>query len=139
MKYGTALITDVSPKTLADYEQSSPDSLSNDAANITVPHQAVISFELLKDARKPGLLDFFVRLTMRMQKEEFQVYNIEMTYETNQNRREMIKFYMVPLGAYFKPRRQTETRETILREYALENLQIFREVLPSGILEHASF
>lgn len=138
MKYGTALITDVPQKTLADYEQSDADSLSNDTANITIPHDAVISVNLLKDARKPGLLDFFVRLTMRMQKEEFQVYNIEMTYETNPNRKEIIRFYMVPLGAYFKPRRQTETRETILREYALENLQIFREVLPGKILEHAS-
>lgn len=68
MKYGTALVTDVTPKTLTDYEQSSTDSLSNDTANIVVPHEAVVSVELGKDAPNPGVLDFFVRLTMRIKK-----------------------------------------------------------------------
>ena len=135
MKYGTALVTDATPKTLTDYERSSTDSLSNDTANITVRHDEVVSFELGKDAAKPGVLDFFVRLTMRMQKEEFQVYNIEMKYLTKPNQTEMIKFYMVPLGKYFKPKRSTQTRETILKEYALENLEIFRKVLPDKIRE----
>lgn len=129
MKYGTALITDVTPKTLADYEQSSDDSLSNDVANLSIPHNAVISLDLKKDPQNPGILDFFVRLTMRMQKEEFQVYNLEMSYWVDRNRQEMIKFYLVPLGAYFKPKRQTQTRETILREYAFVNLETFRQVL----------
>lgn len=135
LKYGTALVTDVRPKTLTDYEQSSSDSMSNDTANITVRHADVISLELGKDAQKPGILDFFVRLTMRMQKEEFQVYNIEIKYLTRPNQTETIKFYMVPLGEYFKPKRLTQTRETILKEYALENLEIFRKVLPDKIIE----
>lgn len=135
MKYGTALVTDVASKTLTDYEHSSTDSLSNDTTNITVPHQAVVSLELGKDVQKPGILDFFVRLTMRMQKEEFQVYNIEMKYLVGPNQTEIIKFYMVPLGEYFKPKRSTQTRETILREYALANLEIFRKVLPDKIIE----
>lgn len=129
MKYGTALVTDVTSKTLTDYERSSTDSLSDDTENITVPHEAVISLDLKRDARKPGVLDFFVRLTMRVQKEDFQVYNFEMKYSTSLSQSEMIKFYMVPLGAYFKPKRETQTRETILKEYALENLEIFRKVL----------
>jgi hypothetical protein len=45
----------------------------------------------------------------------------------------MIKFYMVPLGAYFKPRRQTQTREAILREYATDTLEIFQKVLAAKI------
>ena len=135
IKYGTALVTDVAPKTVIDYENSSTDSLSNDNANITVPHEAIISLELGKDAQKPGVLDFFVRLTMKMQKEEFQVYNIKMKYLTKPNQTEMIKFYMVPLGKYFKPKRSTQTREAILKEYALENLEIFRKVLPNRIIE----
>lgn len=135
MKYGTALVTDVIRKNLTDYEHTSTDSLSNDNANVTVLHEAVVSLELGKDAQKPGVLDFFVRLTMRMQKEEFQVYNIEMKYLTKPNQTEMIKFYMVPLGEYFKPKRSTQTRETILKEYALENLEIFRKVLPDKIIE----
>ena len=133
MKYGTALVTDVFPKTLADFDHSSADSLANDPANLAVTHDAVISLEFKKDPPKPGLLDFFVRLTMRMQKEEFQVYNFDMKYSKDENRTNMIKFYMVPLGTWFKPRRQTQTREKILREYAFENLEVFRKVLPGKI------
>jgi hypothetical protein len=134
MSYGTALITDVVPKTLEDYEQTSLESLSTESANITVPHEAVISLALKKEVQKPGRFDFFMRLTMRMQKEEFQVYDFEMNYLKSPNFETMIKFYMVPLGAYFKPRRQTQTRETILREYATEALEIFRKVLPTKII-----
>ncbi len=102
MSYGTALVTDVLPKTLEDYEQTSLD-------------------------------DYFVRLTMRMQKEVFQVYDFELVYRQSPNSETMIKFYMVPLGAYFKPRRETQTRETILREYATDALEIFQKVLPAKI------
>jgi len=131
MSYGTGLIVDVVPKTLEDYEQISLESLTADTANIIVPHEGVISLALKKELQKPRAYDFFVRLTMRMQKEEFQVYDFEMNYRQSPNSETMIKFYMVPLGAYFKPRRQTQTRETILREYANEALEIFQKVLPT--------
>jgi hypothetical protein len=71
---------------------------------------------------------------MRMQREEFQVYDFEMNYRQAPNSQVMIKFYMVPLGAYFKPRRQTQTRETVLREYATDALEIFQKVLPTKII-----
>jgi len=131
MSYGSGLIVDVVPKTLEDYEQISLESLTADTANIIVPHEGVISLALKKELQKPRAYDFFVRLTMRMQKEEFQVYDFEMNYRQSPNSETMIKFYMVPLGAYFKPRRQTQTRETILREYANEALEIFQKVLPT--------
>ena len=131
MSYGTALIVDVVPKTLEDYEQISLESLTADTANIMVPHEGVVCLALKKELQKPRAYDFFVRLTMRMQKEEFQVYDFEMNYRQSPNSETMIKFYMVPLGAYFKPRRQTQTRETILREYANEALEIFQKVLPT--------
>jgi len=134
MSYGTALITDVVPKTLEDYQQTSLESLTADGANITVPHEAVISLALKKEVQKPRAYDFFVRLTMRMQGEEFQVYCFEMSYRQTQNRETKIRFYMVPLGAYFKPRRQTQTRETILREYAADAFEIFQKVLPTKII-----
>ncbi len=70
---------------------------------------------------------------MRMQKEVFQVYDFELVYRQSPNSETMIKFYMVPLGAYFKPRRETQTRETILREYATDALEIFQKVLPAKI------
>jgi hypothetical protein len=135
MSYGTALITDVAPKTLANYEQVDMESLTADSANITVAHEAAISLVMKKERQKPGRSDFFVRLTMKMQKEEFQVYNFELSFrQTPHPEITMIKFYMVPLGAHFKPRRQTQTRETILREYAMEALEIFRKVLPAGVV-----
>src|SRR3989442_100092 len=134
MSYGTALITDVVPKTLEDYQQTSLESLTADGANITVPHEAVISLALKKEEQKPRAYDFFVRLTMRMQREEFQVYDFEMNYRQGPIVETKIKFFMVPLGAYFKPRRQTKSRETILREYAMEALEIFGKVLSPGII-----
>ena len=134
MSYGTALVTDVVPKTLEDYEETSLDSLTADTANLAVPHEAAISLTLKKEEQKPRKYDFFVRLTMRMQKEVFQVYDFELVYRQTPNSEMMIKFYMVPLGAYFKPRRQTQTRETILREYATNALEIFQKVLPAKIV-----
>ena len=134
ISYGTALITDVVPKTLEDYEQTSVESLTADSTNIMVPHEAVISLAMKKEEQKPRKYDFFVRLTMRIQREEFQVYDFEMSYRESPNSETMIKFYMVPLGAYFKPRRQTQTRETILREYATDALEIFQKILPAKIV-----
>ena len=134
ISYGTALITDIAPKTLEDYEQSSLESLTDDSSNITVPHEWVVSLALKKDVQKPRRYDFFVRLTMRLQREEFQVYDFEMIYRQGASSETVIKFYMVPLGAYFKPRRQTQTRETILREYATGALEIFQKVLPAKIV-----
>ena len=134
ISYGTALITDLIPKTLEDYQQTSVESLTADSTNIMVHHEAVISLAMKKEEQQPRKYDFFVRLTMRMQREEFQVYDFEMNYRESPNSETMIKFYMVPLGAYFKPRRQTQTRETILREYATDALEIFQKVLPAKIV-----
>jgi hypothetical protein len=134
MRYGTALITDVVPKTLEDYEQTGLDSLTLDAANLTVFHEEVISLALKKEEQKPRKYDFFVLLTMRMQREVFQVYDFEMVYRPSPNSETTTKFYMVPLGAYFKPRRRAQTREAILREYATDALEIFQKVLSAKIV-----
>jgi hypothetical protein len=134
MSYGTALITDVVPKTMEDYEQTSLESLVADRSNLVVPHGAVISLALMKEVQKPRRYDFFVRLTMRMQKEQFQVYDFEMKYWQSPSSKIMIKFYMVPLGAYFKSRRQSQTREAILQEYATDALGIFQTVLSAKIV-----
>jgi hypothetical protein len=133
MSYGTALITDVVPKTLEDYQQTSLEALAADSTNITIPFETVSSLAMKKEAPKSGRLDFLVRLTMKKQREEFQVYSFELSYRLSPNQETLIKFYMVPLGAYFKPRRQTQTRETILREYAEDALGIFRKVLPAQV------
>jgi len=134
MRFGTALVTDVIPKTLEDYEQTSLESLTGDSANLTIPHEAVISLVMRKEEQKFRVYDFFIWLTMRRQGNRFQVYDFEMKYRQSPNRETGIRFYMVPLGAYFKPRRQTKSRETILREYAMNALEIFRKVLPAGII-----
>ena len=134
MRMGTALVTDVMRKTLEDYEQTSLETLAADSRNLTVPHAAVTSLAMKADEFEHRRRDFFVRLVMKRQKEVFQVYNFEMTYRGSSNSESWVKFYAVPLGVYFKPRRQTQTRETILREYAVEVLEIFKRVLPAAIV-----
>jgi len=134
MRYGTALVTDVQPKTLEDYEHTSLDSLAHDASNIAVPHDAVISLVMTKGEPKFRLQDLFIWLTMRRQGHKFHVYDFEMNYRDNANLETGIRFCIVPLGVYFKPRRQTQTRETILREYAMDALQIFQKVFPTRII-----
>jgi hypothetical protein len=124
----------VAHKSLADYEQTSLETLTTDSQNIAVPHQSVMSFAMKVDRLKFRLLDFWQWLTMRMQKEIFQVYNFEMKLKQGSAPENGIVFYAVPLGTYFKPKRETQTRETILREYAGEILEIYRRVLPAGII-----
>jgi hypothetical protein len=134
MKFGTALVTDVAEKKLEDYEQTSLDALRTDNANLVVPHHALTSFTMKADKVRFRLLDFVQWITMRMQKEIFQVYNFEMKLQQGSAPENGIVFYAVPIGAYFKPKRQTQTRETILREYATEILEVYRKVLPAGIM-----
>ncbi len=131
MRYRTALVTDVSPATLEDYDQTSLESLVADGENLTVQHEAVISLVMRMGEPKFRLQDLFIWLTMRRQGQRFRVYDLEMKYRQSPNRVEEIRFYMVPLGAYFKPKRVTETRDTILRDYAMNALRIFQQVLPA--------
>lgn len=132
MKIGTALVTDVTPKSLQDYAETSLESLSNDGANITIPHESVISLDFRADKLQKRKRDFMLWFIMKMQKETFQVYNFKITYfEGEDQQKNTFKFYAVPLGEYFKPRRQVQNRETILREYANDILEVFRSVLPS--------
>ncbi|MDA4115697.1 MAG: hypothetical protein OK442_03985 [Thaumarchaeota archaeon] len=132
MRYGTALVTDVVPKTLEDYEQTNVDSLATEVGNFAVPHESVVFLTMRKGEPQFRLRDLFVWLTMRRQGETFQVYNFEMDWQTVSGSNARSTFYAVLLGAYFKPRRQTQSRETILREYALDVLKTFRKVLPAG-------
>ena len=134
MRYGTALVTDVQPKTLEDYEQTNLESLAADASNIAVAHSAVISLVMSKGEPEFRLRDFFIWLTMRRQGHKFHVYDFEMNYRDSAHQQTKIRFYMVPLGVYFKPRRETQTRQAILRDYAVDALQIFREVLPTTVM-----
>jgi hypothetical protein len=134
MRYGTALVTDVQPKTLEDYEGSNLESLAADASNIAIPHGSVTSLVMTEGDPKFRLQDLFIWLTMRRQGHKFRVYDFVMNYLDGANQETKIKFYAVPLGVYFKPRRQTQTRETILRDYAVDALQIFRKVLPAEII-----
>ena len=134
MRIGTALVTDVMPKTLEDYRQTSLQTLESDGQNLTVPHEAVMSLAMKADELVHRKGDFFVWMVMKRQKEIFQVYNFEMNYREYSGHEKGIRFYAVPLGAYFKPRRQTQTRERILRDYAMDTLEIFRRVLPAEVI-----
>src|ERR1700733_8415533 len=107
MRYGTALVTDVVPKTLEDYARTAVDSLATEVGNFAVPHESVVSFTMRKDEPEFRLPDLFVWLTMRRQGETFQVYSFEMDRQTGPSGRDArVTFYAMPLGAYFKPRRQ---------------------------------
>ena len=134
MRIGTALVTDLTPKTLEDYEQTSLEALTADDANLTIPHEAVISLVLNADEPEHRRRDFFLWLTMKRQGEIFQVYNFEMNYRLGSNQDAKVVFYLVPLGAYFKPRRQNLNRETVLRQYAADGLEIFQRVMPAKIV-----
>jgi len=134
MRYGTALVTDVQPKTLEDYAETSLESLAADASNISIPHRSVTSLVMTEGEPKFRLQDLWVWLTMKRQGHEFRVYDFEMSYAASAGQETGIRFYAVPLGVYFKPRRQTQTRKTILRDYALDVLQTFRKVLPAEIV-----
>ena len=129
MRYGTALVTDVVPPVMEDYKGADLDTMASNPGNLSVPHSTVVSLVLRKEVPAFRYRDFFIWLTMRKQQEIFQVYHFEMSYNQNSYRAQL-RFYMVPLGAWFKPRRQTQTREAILRDYADDGLRIYRQVLP---------
>jgi len=134
VRYGTALVTDVQPKTLEDYEGSDLESLAADASNISIPHVSVTSLVMSEGDPKFRLPDLFVWLTMRRQGHKFHVYDFEMSFLDSANQGARFRFYAVPLGVYFKPRRQSQTREAILRDYAMDVLRIFRSVLPATLI-----
>ena len=137
MRFGTALVTDVTLKTLEDYEGSSLETLVSDSENLTIPHESIISLSMRADPIEHRKREFFVWMVMKRQKEIFQVYNFEIKYRQGQNSETGIRFYAVPLGAYFKAKRQVQTRETILRDYAAEVLETYRTVLPERIISSA--
>src|SRR6266581_2737286 len=49
MRIGTALVTDVAPKTLEDYEDSELDRLSAHGENLSIPHDSVVSLSMRAD------------------------------------------------------------------------------------------
>ena len=104
--------------------------LAREPSNLAVPHESVVSLAVNADKSILRKRDFLVKWTMQRQREIFQVYNFVMSYHNIAGQAARIQFYAVPLGAYFKPKRQTKTRETILREYAQEIFEEFRRALP---------
>jgi hypothetical protein len=134
MRIGTALVTDVVPRTLEGYAQTNLQTLASDSQNLTVPHEAVTSLAMKADELVHRKRDFFVWTVMKRQKEAFQVYNFDMNYREDSGYEKGIRFYAVPLGVYFKPRRETQTRERILRDYATDTLEIFRKVLLAEVI-----
>ena len=134
MRYGTALVTDVVPKKLEDYEQASLESLADDPQNISVPHESVSSLVVQRGEPEFRWRDFFIWLTMRRQGHMFRVYDFELHYRLNKNLESQVKFFLVPLGMYFKPKRQTQTRADILHDYAMEALRVYESVLSPSIV-----
>src|SRR5438094_8216996 len=71
MRYGTALVTDVQPKTLEDYEGTNMESLVSDASNLAIPHDSVTSIVMTEGEPKFRLQDLWVWLKMRRQGHKF--------------------------------------------------------------------
>src|SRR5689334_103437 len=69
MMIGTALVTDVTVKTLEDYEQTSIESLESEIANQSIPHRSIISLTMQADKPRWRKRDFFVKMVMNRQKE----------------------------------------------------------------------
>src|SRR5438309_5823517 len=65
MRIGTALVTDVIPKSLEDYQETSLQTLTADSRNLTVPHDAVTSLAMKADEFEHRKRDFFVRMVMK--------------------------------------------------------------------------
>jgi hypothetical protein len=86
MRYGTALVSDVIPKTLEDYDRTSLETLTADGANITVPREDVISLAMRREEPRFRVRDFFIWLTMRRQGETFQVFGFDMSYRESPDR-----------------------------------------------------
>ena len=91
MRYGTALVTDIQPKTLEDYEATSVESLAADASGVTIPHTSVSSLVMTEDEPKFQLQDLWVWLTMKRQGHEFRVYDFEMSYVDSANQESLIR------------------------------------------------
>src|SRR5207245_10144944 len=51
-RFGTDLVTDVKPKSLHDYEQTSIESLTADKENITIPHETAIPLVMQPSKQK---------------------------------------------------------------------------------------
>src|SRR5256712_13486959 len=99
MRYGTALVTDVQPKTLVeDYESASLESLAVEASNIAVPHDAVISLLITKGEPNFRLQDLFIGLTMRRQVSKFQFDDFERDSGETANQENILGFCMLPLA-----------------------------------------
>jgi hypothetical protein len=137
IRFGTALVTDVEPKGLEDYEDTSLETLAADRENLAISHEMVVSLEMRADKPERRRRDSLVWWVMKRQNEIFQVYSFDLEYRTDQNTK-TLKFYAVPLGVFFKPRRMSQTRERILLEYATDILDTYRTVLPASIVSSSS-
>ena len=71
MRWGTALVTDVMPKTMQDYEETTLERLSEDPTSISIPHEAVVS--LSAQAERPSFRphEFWVKWGWRDRRRSF--------------------------------------------------------------------
>jgi hypothetical protein len=116
--FGSAVITDVQPKTLEDYAGTETDSLATDSGNFTIPHEKITELSVSVGRMYP-------------------VYRLDLHY-MDSARKVAFPFYPVPLGVYMLDRRLTQAREVILRQYVGEVLSSYRRVLSSSVTADAS-
>jgi len=113
MRWGSEIASPVVAKSLSDYEDQTIESLSSAAGNFTIATSSISELILLKGKHK------------------YHVHQIELKYRTDSNRKKSVVLYMVPLGTYVKPMRATQSREAVLRDYAVASFKILEGVLPA--------
>jgi hypothetical protein len=115
--FGSAVITDVRPKALEDYDGTDTDALAAKPDSLAIPHEKVTRLGVSVGRMYP-------------------VYRMELDY-MELGGKCALSFFPVPLGVYMRGRRLDRSREVILRQYAGEVLSLYRHVLPSNIIDGA--
>jgi len=116
IRWGSEVGSPVVPKTLADYEGVSTEALVADPVNVTIANDSVTEVRLVRGAHR------------------YHVHHIDLSYRADSShQKHSMTLYLVPLGAYLKPRRTTQSREDILREYAVNSVKTLQDVLPAAV------
>lgn len=113
MRWGSEISSPVVAKTLKDYEGQSVESLSSDPNNISINNDSIAEMSLA-----PG-------------EHRYRVHHVNLTF--NSVSEKPLTLYLVPLGTYTKPLRAKQSREEIMRNYAVESFKVLQSVLPPGV------
>jgi hypothetical protein len=120
MRWGSEIASPVVAKTLKDFEGKDIESLASFPGNFSISNDSVTELFLVEGTHK------------------YHVNLVELKYRTDSDGEKTITFYLVPLGTYVKPLRAKQSRDEILKDYALNSFKVLEGVLP-GCFKLKSF